>query len=98
MKQGEFFNTTSLKGEELKVAKRKAGSQETKIHKFLKDHKDTWYTSFDLHEILFSENTPHTSIRRCLTNLFNDGSIYKSNGAEKVGLYGANVHCWKFKK
>lgn len=95
-KQLSFFNTISLKGEELKEATEKAMVQEDMVLFIMCDGQE--YTPFEVQEIynrIFSP-VPITSIRRAITVLTDKGKLEKLDEM-KEGNYGKPNHKWRLK-
>tara|TARA_R100001463_G_scaffold1619_1_gene7053 strand:+ start:1486 stop:1785 length:300 start_codon:yes stop_codon:yes gene_type:complete len=88
-----YYNTTNIKGDELKTSQNKAVSQENKIFDLFTEQ--VWMSPSDAyHE--FDARFPITSIRRAFSNLTKQGKIYKTSEKE-LGLYGRLEHLWKVK-
>jgi hypothetical protein len=88
-----YYNTTNLKGDELKKSQKKTISQESAIYDMFK--KQIWMTPSDAY-YEFDEKFPLTSIRRAFTNLTKRNKIEKTNEMG-MGMYGKLEHCWKLK-
>lgn len=91
-----YFNTTGETGNQLKLFRKKAESQENQIYEFLKEHEFHWYTAEALRLLVAHPNTPITSVRRALTNLLNKRKIQRSEKANAMGEYGRYVHTYRF--
>ena len=87
-----YYNTTNLKGDELKTSQKKTVSQEQKILEIFKNHQIP-LSPTDIFSNFFKK-TPLTSIRRALSNLTRDGKLEKTS-KKKLGMYGKYEHCWK---
>ena len=75
-------NTTNEQGNQLDLFVSKALSQQDKVLNFLKCNKDKSFTPFEVHKVLFDENTPVTSTRRSISNLIKLGEVKQTD--EKV--------------
>lgn len=93
-----YFNTNSLTGEQLKLFRKKAGTQEDRILEFLTSHPYHWFTPESLRLLIFEQHTPITSIRRALTCLEHKGKIIRSDKANALGEYGHPVHTYCYKE
>lgn len=94
-----YFNTTNLKGEELKTSESKALSQDEEVLRLFKTFDALTLTPERLHKHLQITNpkyanTPLTSLRRSFSNLKNRGLIEKTETMVK-GNYGKPVNTWK---
>tara|TARA_R110002020_G_scaffold221997_2_gene430306 strand:- start:5309 stop:5584 length:276 start_codon:yes stop_codon:yes gene_type:complete len=89
-----YYNTTNLKGDELKTSHKKTISQEQKILEIFKNHQIP-LSPTDIFSNFFKK-TPLTSIRRALSNLTRDGKLEKIS-KKKIGSYGKPEHCWRLK-
>ena len=90
------YNTTNLKGDELKEKNHKAGKQADKILKYFKRIKQPM-TPSDIHLNLFDESTPLTSVRRAITTLTNRDEVLVKTENQKIGIYGSKEYYWKLK-
>lgn len=90
-----YYNTTNLKGDELKTSQKRTVSQEQKILEIFKDRKID-LSPTDVYKIFafYFKNVPLTSIRRALSNLTKDGKLKKTS-KKRLGMYGKHEHCWK---
>ena len=98
--EGVYYNTTKEKGEALKEATKKAGSQDERILK----HFQKLQYSFGKNELspsdihtYFAPEWPITSIRRSLNTLTNQGKLEKTNKLV-MGMYGRKEHVWRLRK
>lgn len=93
-----YFNTTNLKGSELKERKVKAGSQNAEVLAFFSLYNYQSFTAAQVFEYFEKQGRtwPLTSIRRAITTLMNEGFL-EPTGEFKQGLYGAKNMCYKFK-
>jgi predicted transcriptional regulator len=88
-----YYNTTNINGKFLSDAVKKAKSQNDKILNFMLENPNKKYTPEHVHDLLFSENVPLTSVRRSFSVLQGKGMITKTK--EKVlGKYGRPVYVW----
>ncbi len=94
MKNESFYNTTSLKGDELKDATAKAENQEDLILRLFKN-KDDYTLSPSMIMKLTDNVYPITSVRRAVTNLTNEGVLIKLN-TQVSGMYGRAEHLWRW--
>lgn len=94
-----FYNTTSLEGDALKVARRKAKNQDEIILGVFKKHYKYKLTPFDVNEALQGMliNYPITSIRRSINTLTKSGNLVKSEKAIRKCIYAAPNHVWQLK-
>lgn len=90
-----FYNTNKESGETLKSSRLKCNRQEDVILKIFKDNKEHLLCADEIHE-LSQLNAPITSIRRAITNLYNQGKLIKTNTMKK-GRYGKNTHTYQYK-
>ena len=92
-----YFNTTNLKGEDLKRAYRTANDQEQKI---IAVFKRLVFPNYPLtpYEVLEQSglNAPITSIRRAMTDLTKEGILEKTT-EHRMGPYGKPSYCWRLK-
>ena len=94
-----YYNTTSLKGEELKTSESKALTQDEEVLRLFKTFDALTLTPERLHKYLQDTNpkyanVPITSTRRAFSNLKNRGLIEKTETMVK-GNYGKPVNTWK---
>lgn len=91
-----YFNTTKLIGPELlKEIENANGQSETVIHIF-KAIKTGSPSVVHRYFVELKKNVPLTSIRRCMTNLTNNGKLKKTKKTTP-GLYGKPEFIWKLK-
>ena len=88
-----YYNTTNLKGDELKTSQKKTASQEQKVLKIFNKYQIP-LSPTEVYRNFTSSNAPLTSIRRALSNLTRDGKLEKTS-KKKLGMYGKYEHCWK---
>jgi hypothetical protein len=87
-----YYNTTNLKGQNLKNQKKKAETQNKKIlNLFIKHKKLSCSEVYKLYDCI---NTPLTSIRRGVTVLYNNGKVVKTINKNN-GLYGRKEYIYK---
>jgi hypothetical protein len=91
----QYYNTTQLTGAELIERKVKAKSQQEIVYAFFKQHPMQMFTPAEVH-FKTQMQCPLTSIRRCITNLENDGYLLKTN-QKQIGNYGVPNFMWKLK-
>jgi hypothetical protein len=94
-----YFNTTNLKGEELKTSESKALTQDEEVLRLFKTFDALTLTPERLHKHLQDTNpkyanVPLTSTRRAFSNLKNRCLIEKTDTLIK-GNFGKKVHVWK---
>ena len=87
-----FYNTTHESGKMLEEFRGKALSQEAKIAEHMKKNRVA-YSPYQIRDILFSEATPVTSIRRAMTNLTDDGVLLKLD-RKVISRHGRPCHLW----
>jgi hypothetical protein len=92
-----YYNTTNLKGNELKAAEQTTRTQEEIILEFFESNRHLEASPETVQILCFPNNVPLTSIRRGITNLTIDGKLSKTEKTE-VGRYGAKTHLWTLKK
>lgn len=98
----EYYNTTNLKGVELKKATSKALSQDEQVLAYFRSYDNRATPERVLRHFRIVEklserkwhNTPITSVRRSFSNLKNKGLIRKTDVMIE-GDYGKEVHIWK---
>lgn len=95
-----FYNTTNLKGEELKNAWSKTAKQEDVILAVFLTHADIPFTPFEVQDILqrdYEKIYPITSIRRAINTLTEREAIEKTLIRRK-GPFGVTNYCWIYRK
>ncbi len=94
-----YYNTTNETGSKLNTAWIETAKQDEIIFEVFNKHQETFYTPFNIQDIL-SDNYiidyPITSIRRALNTLTNDGKIIKTP-IKRKGLYGKSNYTWRYK-
>jgi predicted transcriptional regulator len=91
-----YYNTTSLSGNELLREVSGARNQDEIILSFFKENPTSELTPFNVLS-LCKMNCPITSIRRSMTNLTNKGFLEKTEN-KKLGEYGKKNYTWKLKR
>ena len=93
-----YFNTTSVRGQQLIDYEEIAEDQENMIALFFDKHSSGEWTPEDIlkHHRGFAQ-TPITSIRRAFTNLKNIGFIYKTDN-QIGGMYGRPIYTWRYNR
>ena len=87
-----FYNTTNIKGEELKVSKEKAIKQDVLIYNQLP--QNTEFSAWTiLTNLKLPLNTPITSVRRALNSLEAQGKIEKFG--KRKGALGKTENTYK---
>lgn len=92
-----YFNTTNIKDRALYRAIAKANNQREKIMLFMEANKSKSFTPAEVHDAIFEENTPLTSVRARMTTLAQDGYLEQTN-EQREGVYGVANYCWIFRK
>ena len=97
-KQGPYFNTTNLEGEDLRDAKQKATNQNDLVIELFREKQDPM-TPSEVWKILIGRNsiksvTPLTSIRRSITSLTTAGLLELTTN-QKTGMFGRPEGIWK---
>jgi hypothetical protein len=92
-----FYNTNKTTGTALKEARSKAKTQEERIYEFFREHKDKVFTPMEVQDKVFGNTAPITSIRRAISNLTEVGKLDKTDKT-RLGYYGKNNYCWKFRE
>ncbi len=93
-----YYNTNNESGQTLQNSEGKAVYQEEIVLAFLKKNSGVPYPAHTVHKECFESNVPLTSCRRAITNLEKDGLIELVEGIMVTGLYGKQVHVWRFKQ
>ena len=88
-----YYNTTSQKGEQLKVAWKKDKSQDNKVMEYFNTHGKATPSEVWLHFNKHENNVPITSIRRSITNLTSYNMLSKTE-KKKEGIYGRPEYVW----
>jgi hypothetical protein len=91
----KYFNTTDLKGAELKEHQMRVGSQNWLILDFFKSQRGILFTPFQVQKYLGLVHTPITSIRRAMTTLTDLKYLVKTD-TMRSGEYGELCHTWKY--
>ena len=88
-----YYNTTHVLGKQLNEYTEKAKSQEDRVLRFFLAMYPQRYTASEVWRQCFRESsaifnkTPLTSVRRAITNLYNEGDLVKTERI-KDGIYG----------
>jgi len=90
-----FFNTTSVKGEELAQCRAAAETQEAIIYEFFRRHPRQAFSPSRLASVL--PRAPLTSIRRAVTNLTTAGLLEKTD-QRVVGTWGKPELTWRLRR
>ena len=90
-----FFNTIKETQQTLKNSNQKAATQEETIMDIFRNDPEALHTPNDVARIS-GLNCPLTSIRRAMSNLYNNGFLTKTS-TMKMGTYGKMVHCYSIK-
>ena len=96
-----FYNTTNLKGNELKKARGRAKNQQELVLEFLITNKAQ--NSYTAHEIWSSSarlrKAPQSSVRRALNSLSSlPRPLVEKTCESRVGGYGMRNMCWRLVK
>jgi|SRR5690349_4533189 len=94
MRTQAFFNSIGLGGQDLIRAKEKAKTQEQKVLTFFKANPGKYFTPFTVHDFIFSDQTPWTSTRRCITNLTRKKMLTKCTNVQEIERYGKPNYVW----
>ena len=89
-----FYNTTHMRGDELKTRRICADGQCRAILDFFKGNPRGYFTPFEVQTYTGMGRTPITSIRRALNTLTQTGLIIKTE-VMRDGEYGVQNHTWK---
>ena len=98
-----FYNTTSLKGENLVKREKRIGGQNLKVLNFFQLHPYENYIPHDVFKALGVNNQPKSSIQRSITDLTSMGYLIKLDGKEgrqfvqRTGEWGEPCFCWMLK-
>lgn len=89
-----FYNTTRESGQLLVDFEHKSEFQDQKIYNFFKENMYCGYTPESVHENVFDNKTPITSVRRGITTLQKQGKLVKFECVKSTGSYGRPVSVW----
>ena len=89
----DYFNTNGESGATLTRSRLSAANQQAKVLAFFQENARYEWAAHEIHENVFGDATPLTSVRRAITNLADQGLITKTK-AMCPGLFGKNVHTW----
>lgn len=89
-----FYNTNSEHGTTLTESKEHALRQQNRILSYFQSFPNDTFTPEEVHDALYLDNTPLTSVRRAITNLTEDGKLVKTE-IMKFGFFGKRCHSWK---
>ncbi len=92
-----YHVTTNLTDAQRDLFTEAAASQEERVLAFFQANPAKAFSPSDVWKALFSTNVPLTSVRRCVTNLANEGKLVKINNATKPGPYARPEHLWRVK-
>jgi hypothetical protein len=94
-----YYNTNNETGTTLKKSEGKALTQEDIILAYFEKHPNSRFPAHAVLAACFFDATPLTSIRRAITNLEIKGKLELMPDEYMVpGLFGKQVHVWKFKQ
>lgn len=89
-----YYNTNRESGMTLRDSKRRAYTQEERVHQFFQGHRGELFTPDDIHTMVFEGQCPLTSVRRAMTNLTTAGYLEKLL-IRRRGTYDKMVHTWR---
>lgn len=89
-----FYNTTGESGQILLSFEEKSEFQDQKILNFFKENMYCGYTTESVHENIFDDKTPLTSIRRGINTLYKQGKLTKFEHFKSISTYGRPVFVW----
>jgi len=90
-----YFNTTNLKGDELKERQSRARTQAQDVQEILELAGKPLGASEILRRLQApNKNPPITSVRRALSNLKSSGKVIKTP-ARVTGMYGTKEYTWR---
>lgn len=82
-----YYNTTNEKKELLETFWAKSKKQEEFIYNLFVEYGEMTASDAYRHYLVINRTTPLTSIRRAITDLMNEGKLYKTD-KKKKGLFG----------
>ena len=91
-----YFNTTGLKGEDLRQAMDRMKGQNRAILNFFKGNPGGYFTPFEVQDHA-NISAPITSVRRAINTLTEKGYLVKTKHM-KPGAYGSLNHTWKYNR
>lgn len=91
MRENNFFNTTHLIGEELETEQSNAKSTQAKVLKHFEKFPKKGFIWSDITTELNIGVESYGSVKRCLTNLMNEGKLHKSTNVKK-SIFGKKAH------
>ena len=95
-----YYNTAKTTGDRLKRYKENNNKQEGLILELFKLNPKLELSPFEVQTVLKRFNVlrvPITSIRRAITDQTSDSRLLKTS-TRKLGPYGRDSYCWKYKK
>jgi hypothetical protein len=93
--ESAHYNTTLLKGVELKRCIAKAEDQNDDILRYFKANPNILFSACDIYKAM-GERYLLTSVRRAITTLYNNVLLEKTN-QQKIGMYGKPVFLYTLK-
>ena len=90
-----YFNTTNVRGDDLRKEWKNANAQEQKIVAVFQSVLGYFLSFFEVLE-RSGLRALITSIRRAMTNLTREGVLEKTE-VTRMGPYGKPSYCWKLK-
>jgi predicted ArsR family transcriptional regulator len=88
-----YYNTTNVNGQDLRDYRARAKSQEELILVHFQTRGGEWSPSQILQRV-FTDGTPITSVRRAMTNLTDQGYLFKT-GHKCRGMFGRPEYLWR---
>jgi len=90
----DFWNTTGITGNTLKDAHFNADKQNGAILSLFQRNPNVSMSPDRVHELIFDEHTPITSVRRAITTLTEAGLLVKTD-KKVMGKFGAMTFTWR---
>jgi len=91
----DYHNTNNESGEGLRKSVDTSKRQNDIILEYFQLCPNDNFTPEEIWKRLFDENTPITSIRRSISNLTDEGKLFKTKEQRK-GMYGKKIFAWKY--
>jgi predicted ArsR family transcriptional regulator len=88
-----YYNTTNVNGQDLRDYRARAKSQEDLILVYFQSRGGEWSPS-QIWQRLFADGTPITSVRRAMTNLAEQGQLFKTERKCR-GSFGRPEYLWR---
>ena len=93
MSDESYYNTTRVRGHQLRLYEFQAERQEHKVREFMEANPTFEPTAEDIGRLVLP-GTPRTSWGRCLTNLKKQGIIAKTD-KQLEGQWGRPIYLWR---